>query len=218
MNPGYLDNAQREALARERDLTFSEIGFPLERIVSGDNVELGCANGHFLSWLLSKGSASTVGLDISADLLSGIDLPNVSLMRGGLERCADNSVDNLFMFNVLEHVPDIPDLFGHMRRILKKNALVVIEVPVSGLVAVFHGRKWRFLMGDEHLNIPSVKGLRLVCERYGFRIMGSTRFGSGFTKGSLPNGLKRSFDYLAKRASFGDRGCFLVRFTGVPGA
>lgn len=216
MNPGYLDNAQREVLARERDLTFSEIGFPLERIASGTNVELGCANGHFLSWLLSKGSMSTLGLDISADLLSRIDLPNVNLKQGGLEQCADNSVDNLFMFNVLEHVPGIPELFTHMRRILRNNALVVIEVPVSGFVALSHGKKWRFLMGDEHLHIPSVKGLRMLCELYGLSIMGSTRFGSGFTMGSLPKGVKRAFDSVAKRASFGDRGCFLLRHGGIP--
>jgi SAM-dependent methyltransferase len=209
MNPGYLDEASWQAHRSERDKTLSEIGFPRERIARMRNTELGCANGLFLRYLVEKGSSSTVGLDISKTLLSKITLPSVRLVAGGLEKLSDASVDNLFLFNVAEHVPDIETLFAEVRRVTASGAHLVVEVPLGCLVSRLHGPRWRFLMSDEHLNIPSVRGLTQLCARNGFTLAGVTRFGSGFTTGTLPLGLKRFLDFLAKKTHHGERGAFL---------
>src|SRR5688572_5420637 len=82
MNPGYLDDSQYEGLRRERDMTLREIGFPKERIATGRNIELGCANGHFLRYLVEYGSMSTTGIDISRELLDAVKTPGTTLIQG----------------------------------------------------------------------------------------------------------------------------------------
>ena len=65
-------------------------------------------------------------------------------------------------------------------------------------------------MPDEHINIPSIKGLKTLLSGYGLKIIGYTRFGSGFTKGMIPNFIKYFFDFFVKLLKIGDRGTFLV--------
>lgn len=213
MNPGYLDEASYAALARERDLTLSEIGFPEGRIARGRNVELGCANGLFVRYLAERGSGSIVGLDVSESLLSlARALPGVGearFVRGSLSALPDDSCDTLFMFNVLEHSPDVSGLVADASRVLSRGGLAVIETPVSGVVSRAFGRRWRHLMPIEHLAIPSARALFALCAGNGLRPLGSTRFGSGLSAGSAPRALKRSLDALAKKFAFGDRMCAL---------
>ncbi len=213
MNPGYLDESSYAALSRERTLTLSEIGFPLSRVALGRNVELGCANGLFVRFLAEAGSASTVGLDVSESLLSlARRLPGVGaarFARGSLSELPDASCDNLFMFNVLEHSPDVPGLVADAARVLSRGGFAVVETPVSGVVARAFGASWRHLMPDEHLAVPSARALYALCAESGLRRLGSTRFGSGLTAGAAPRALKRALDALAKRLAFGDRMCVL---------
>ncbi len=211
MNPGYLEGDTFAALCRERDLTFKEIGFDRQRIPSSRNVELGCANGLFLKYLKDSGSAQTVGIDISAALLAAIRLQDVTLIKGSLDDLADGAADHLFMFNVLEHLPDVRSACVSAARVLAPGGYAVIEVPLAGLLSCWHGRRWRFLMGDEHLNIPSKRALVGLCREQGLRLRGLTRFGSGYTSGTLSAPLKRIADSLAKRWGIGDRGCFLFQ-------
>ena len=217
MNPGYLDEASCAALARERDLTLSEIGFPADRIARGRNVELGCANGLFVRYLVGRGSVSTLGLDVSESLLAAARaLPGVgeaTFLRGSLEAAADGSCDNLFMFNVIEHSPDVAGLVARAFRVLVRGGLAVVETPVAGLVSRAFGPSWRHLMPDEHLAIPSARALYALFSRNGFRPLGSTRFGCGLSAGSAPRAAKAALDALAKRFGFGDRLCALFERT-----
>ena len=82
MNPGYLEGSSFQSISRERDLTFTEIGFDTRRIASSRNVELGCANGLFLRYLKERGSAQTAGIDISSVLLAVIRVEGVQLLHG----------------------------------------------------------------------------------------------------------------------------------------
>lgn len=211
MNPGYLDDKQYISLKCERDKTFSEINFPLSSIRDRRNVELGCANGHFLKYLIENGSYDTVGIDISDALLSSVKLNSVRLINGSLKNIADGEVDNLFMFNVIEHIDDLGTTFENILRITHEESNIIIETPITGFISGLHGSKWRFLMPDEHLNIPSMRGFSKLFSSYNLKIAGFTRFGSGFTSGSIPKILKTNFDLLVKKFMIGDRGSFLLK-------
>ena len=65
-------------------------------------------------------------------------------------------------------------------------------------------------MPYEHLHIPSLKGLKIFLKNNKFKIIGKTRFGSGFTTGTISFFLKLYADFFVKKLSFGDRGCFLI--------
>jgi SAM-dependent methyltransferase len=209
MNPGYLEENQLVSFFEERDRTLKEIGFD-GLIEDSNNVELGCANGHFLRYLIRKNAHFVTGIDISESLLSDVKIDNVNLIRGDLSFIEENSTDNLYMFNILEHLPDIGFAMSQISRVLKKEGRLVLEVPLSGLISAMFGKRWRFLMPDEHLCIPSVKGLEFLLSGYGLEIKGTTRFGSGFTKGMIPDLFKKFFDFFVKKLKFGDRGAFLV--------
>lgn len=213
MNPGYLSDDNLKPFFEERYKTLSEIGFNIENIKNSVNIELGCANGHFLRFLSINGSSETIGIDVSQSLLDRINIDNVTTIRGSLSDIEDSHADNLYLFNVLEHVADLDNLFYHINRVTSPSANIIIEVPLSGIISDSFGGEWRFLMPDEHLNIPSIKGLLKITGRYNLKICGSTRFGSGYTSGMINKRLKSFLDKTAKLFRYGDRGAFLLRKT-----
>ena len=210
MNPGYLEENNINNLFIERDKTFKEIGFQKKWFNNKTNVEYGCANGHFLLYLKKNGASNIIGIDISKTLIKSIKIDNVTLINGDLSALNNRSIDNLFMFNVLEHFQDVRRVFDTAARKLKNDAKIVIEVPISGIISKAFSENWRFLMPDEHLHIPSIKGLKKLLNDYNFKIIGKTRFGSGFTKGAINNNIKNILDKSAKSFKFGDRACFLI--------
>ncbi len=211
MNPGYLDQQGYNALKNERNMTLREIGFNTKAISNRTNIELGCANGHFLRYLVEMNSKETIGIDISDELLNSIHLDGVTLINGSLADIKTSSCDTLFLFNVLEHIPDIQSLMENIVRIVKHDSSIIIEVPLSGLVQNFFGAKWRFFMPDEHIQIPSKKGLIILLKRFNLKVTGYTRFGSGFTSGMINPFLKRILDFSAKKTKCGDRGTFFIQ-------
>jgi SAM-dependent methyltransferase len=212
MNPGYLTDGNLENFFNERDKTLKEIGFKSQFFKDSSNVELGCANGQFLRYLKNYRAVDIYGIDISKSLIDSISIENVKTFVGDLKPIDNNSVSNLYLFHILEHIPDINKVMDDIKRILKKKGRIVIESPLSGFVSTMFGEKWRFLMPDEHLHIPSYKGLKLLFKRYGFKIIGNSRFGSGFTSGMINSFFKNIFDKSAKKFKFGDRGAFLIIF------
>ena len=211
MNPGYLNDNQLKPFFEERDKTLKEIGFSAKLIEKGSNVELGCANGQFLKYLKKNSAKYITGIDISEKLINSINIDNINLIVGDFTNLKDSTVDNLYMFNVLEHLDNIDDTMRQILRITREKSNIIIEIPVSGVISYFFNKKWRFLMPDEHLHIPSIKGLKKLLSSYSLEITGFTRFGSGFTTGMINNKLKQLFDFSAKRLKFGDRGAFLIK-------
>ena len=65
-------------------------------------------------------------------------------------------------------------------------------------------------MPDEHLNIPSVRSVKILAKQNGFKVCSLTRFGSGVTSGTAPKIIKNIADKLAKLFKFGDRAAFLL--------
>ena len=210
MNPGYLEQTAYRLLVAERDASFRDIGFSKRIIPDSVNIELGCANGHFLRYLNENGSRTTIGIDRSKALLDMIKLDNVTLIHGTLNAIPDTSGDNIFLFNVLEHIPGTSEVLREIVRISKPDSKILIEIPLTGFIQNRFGSKWRFLMPDEHLNIPSRKGLKILLKKHNLKITSQTRFGSGITAGTVPRPVKVLCDFLAKGLRIGDRGVFLV--------
>lgn len=213
MNPGYLMTSQKKSFFNERDKTLWEIGFNKQLLKNTVNVELGCANGFFLEYLKKNGAKNIIGIDISESLIKSITIPGVKTFAGSLSALNEKSIDNLFLFNILEHIADIENIMTIIKTRLKNNGKLLLEVPLAGFISQSFKNKWRFLMPDEHLHIPSLKGLRLLLQKYSFTIIGTTRFGSGFTTGMTHPIIKKTLDMTAKKLSYGDRGTFLITHT-----
>lgn len=233
LNTGYLTESQYASFKSERDKTLAELCFDKERIKNGVNVELGCANGFFLRYLKENGAVNILGIDTSlpllknarqqlnAQIISEDSLHDMNKMFRGsenirlacassLDGIAENTVDNLYMFHLMEHSAEPDILMKQAACVLKKDGIFILEVPVSGLVSSFFHDKWRFLMPDEHLNIPSVRSVKILAAHYGFSIISLTRFGSGVTAGTAPHLVKKIADKSAKIFKIGDRAAFLL--------
>jgi len=209
INPGYLTEKHRENFFKERDRTLKDIKFPFKRIAEKNNFELGCANGEFLLYLKQNGGENITGLDISKTLIDSININDINLLNGDLSLLEDKSVDNLYLFNVLEHT-SIKDTLDNIVRVIKNDSIIVIEIPLAGFISNFFKEKWRFFIPNEHLNIPTLKGFKILLRKYNLKIIKMERFGSGLTSGMKNPLIKKIFDFLAKKFSFGDRGSFLL--------
>ncbi len=98
--------------------------------VNGARVlDIGCAKGRFTEFLQRRG-AVTIGIDTAEKLVcaaaehhrkgafltgSGTSLP-----------FAENSIDAVIAFEVLEHIPDIDTALEEIARVLKKNGKVLV--------------------------------------------------------------------------------------------
>jgi len=215
MNPGYLNHDRKNIFFKERDKTLKEIGFSKNRLKNKVNVEFGCANGLFLEYLKYNKAENIIGIDISDELLKSIKINNIKLYNGDLSILDNDSVDNLYLFNILEHIPDIDNLISLIKLKLKNEGLILIEVPLCGIISNFFKNKWRFLMPYEHLHIPSLKGLLNLLNKNGFKLIGKTRFGSGFTTGMINTHIKNILDKFVKLISMGDRGSFLFKYKKI---
>ena len=230
LNAGYLTENQYNSLKAERNQTLEELKFDKERIKKGINVELGCANGLFLRYLTEYGGTKVLGIDVSYPLLEEAQKRldsallissnqifdtsiscNVQLLCDeSLSAITENSVDNLYMFHLMEHAVKPYELMKQAAFVLRKGGILVLEVPVSGLISSFFRSRWRFFMPDEHLNIPSVRSIKVLAKHYGFSICSMIRFGSGITSGTAPKMVKKIADRLAKKFRIGDRAAFLL--------
>ncbi len=115
-------------------------------------LELGCGTARQTRMLARSGKfASIVALEVDrvqhALNLELTDLPSVRFGLGGAEDipAGDASVDAVFLFKSLHHVPlDLLDqAFGEIRRVLAPGGLVYISEPVFGgdyneILRLFH--------------------------------------------------------------------------------
>ncbi len=102
-------------------------------------VELGCGKADITRFIASNGTARKViatevdTIQHEKNLLID-DLPNVTFLMGGAESipAEDDSVDAVFMFKSLHHVPldKMDAALGEIRRVLKPGGFAYISEPI----------------------------------------------------------------------------------------
>lgn len=125
-------------------------------------LEIGCGNG-FTSGLLAGFSEKVIAFDLpyknparhsigiepARELISTLDIRNVEVIVGCVERLpfGDESFDVIFSEYMLQYVPDKAKALGEMRRVLKRNGVIITVVPnfVARLYAPF--LQYKYVMG-----------------------------------------------------------------------
>lgn len=140
-------------------------------------VEVGCSSGFMLRQLRRRlPDASLIGADYVRGPLEKLAaaLPDVPLLQLDLTTCPlpDAVVDAVIMLNVLEHIQDDARALRQVHRILRPGGLLILEVPAGpGLYDVY----------DElllHHRRYTMRGLREVVRRSGFRVIRATHLGA----------------------------------------
>jgi SAM-dependent methyltransferase len=174
-----------------------------------DVLDVGCGLGGFLHHVASDPRVRPRGVEMSPRAVEyarrrfGLDV-----QQGGLEALplADGTVDVVTLWHVLEHSPDPRSALAEVRRVLRPNGVLAIEIPCADslLLSVF-GRYWFYLQPPTHLNLFSACGLRSLIEDCGFRFSFSKFpfvpmefLGSAYNVLFRPRGLQgKSFGMLA---------------------
>jgi len=131
--------------------------FTLKRLVKNNAriLDVGCGDATVLS---SLNRGERFGTDISSTILDyaaankGIRLTQA---YGDHLPFADNSFDVVTCMEVLEHVPNPPDIIAELRRVTKRDGKVLITVPTASWWRTFNykfrGRKEEYLDELEHI-------------------------------------------------------------------
>ncbi len=101
-------------------------------------LDIGCGEGTRLSYLIneSNGIKKGFGIDISktAILLAKKNYPYLEFIKSDIEKIPfkNNSFDFIYSAYVLEHVSNPEKLISESRRLLKKNATLILIAPNYG--------------------------------------------------------------------------------------
>ena len=96
-------------------------------------LEIGCANGHFISEIQKLKRYNYIGSDAQSSRVFNLankynNIPFIvfDLLKNPF---SENFFDNVVMLNVLEHIKEDQRALCEVHRMLKKNGLLIIEVP-----------------------------------------------------------------------------------------
>lgn len=126
--------------------------------VKGDVLDFGCGSKPYKS--LFRGASSYTGLDIA---VSGHDHKNSDVdiyYDGHTIPIADNSMDAVVSFEVLEHVFNIDNVLTEIHRVLKPQGQLLVTLPFAWFE---HEQPYDFARYTSF-------GLRHVMERNGFTV------------------------------------------------
>ena len=199
---GYLTPGHLQTYRQEKELTFRDLGFDLKSLRSKKVLEIGCANGPFLTLARDLG-ADILGIDISADLVEEAVSNGLNCRVARVEEVT-GSFDVICLWDLIEHVTDPRQFLTQVRRLSLPGTQLLIQTPRYGRVAELFGETWRYLLPIEHVVLYSLEALTALLSEFGFQRQSWVSFGSGNTSGTVPSDVKRAFDGLAKETGHGD--------------
>ena len=165
-------DAVPERFAERRELLLADV-IPGQRVL-----DLGCGDGSFAAALLGAG-ASVVGADVSAEALrrareAAPAAEFVQSDEGAPLPFADGSFELVWCGETLEHVVDVSQLLGEVRRVLAAGGMLLATTPNQARLAValeaLTGNRLdrRLDPRSDHLRFFTARTLRSLLSDAGF--------------------------------------------------
>jgi 2-polyprenyl-3-methyl-5-hydroxy-6-metoxy-1,4-benzoquinol methylase len=140
----------------------------------GTLLDVGCGIGTFLRLARDEGyEASGVELSSYAAEYAKNNF-GLSVFNGELPDAdfAPKSFDIITLWHILEHVADPKKFLKEVNRLLKKDGLLVIEVPnIGSIAAKFSLMNWELMAPKEHLFYFKPHIISRILKETGFRII-----------------------------------------------
>lgn len=135
-------------------------------------LDVGCADGQFLSVLHARGHAAT-GIDVSEVAVQRAQQRGLDARVAALEEFpANTTFDVITAFDVLEHVRNPIGFLRSARDMMHAGSYFAITTPnLNSLLRHVMGRRWYFYIPDEHLHLFSRLALDHACRQVGLRIL-----------------------------------------------
>lgn len=167
---GYkLYNASENLRIRLNQKRFNEIS---KYKPNGNLLDIGCASGFFLD-VASQNGLVTFGVELSKEAVQIARQKHKNIFNGILEnsKYPDSFFDIIALFDIIEHVLDPRTTIKEISRIIKSGGLLVITTPdISSWHAKIMGKRWGLITPLEHLFYFSPTSIRVLLEKYGFRV------------------------------------------------
>ena len=170
-----------EKIYWESHLSLSKIFlFPFCRFIRGTIIrkntsmlDIGCGEGSFLQKMKTYGM-NVYGLDFSETAVSKARAKGLNVVHGDLQsqKFPDNHFDLITLHHVLEHLPNPMKTFQEIRRILKTEGTLIIDVPnIHSLGFKIFKQYWMPLETPRHLFHFSYRTLMQYANQTGFKIV-----------------------------------------------
>ena len=177
-------------------------------VVGKDILDFGCGAGDFLH--LSKHSASSVqGVELQANYIDSLEKSGISC-TSKLLNIKDNSFDSCFSFHVIEHLPDPVSVLKEIKRTLRPDGVVIIEVPHANdlLLSMLELDSFKqFTLWSQHLVLhtrDSLERLLAFCGFIDITVQSAQRYSlanhMNWMQNDLPGGHKTLLSVLENKA------------------
>lgn len=137
-------------------------------------LDVGCGAGASLLRLRKKGFLYLEGVDPLID--ASISYPSgVTVHKKDFKSLADDvekqNYDLIMLHHSLEHIPDQHEVFISALKLLNKQGKLLISIPLSSSWAWEHYREnWVQLDAPRHLYLHSMKSIKFIAEKHGFKL------------------------------------------------
>jgi SAM-dependent methyltransferase len=155
-------------------------------------LDFGCGLGDFIIEAKKKARSAT-GVELDLGCRTNISEQGVKAVES-LSEVSDESLDTVFCFHVLEHLPDPADTLQEMFAKLTPGGTLVVEVPHARdfLLSVADSAEYKsFTLWSQHLILHTRESLERLLKSCGFAgilISGVQRYSLGNHFGWLING------------------------------
>lgn len=134
----------------------------------GKVLDIGCGTGDFLVYCKSKGWEVT-GFEPSPKAASLAKSKQIQLAKN-LQELPEASFDCITLWHVLEHVVDLEMQIATLKRLLKKDGLLIIAVPnYKSFDAQYYGSYWAAYDVPRHIWHFSKEAINRIFTQAGFR-------------------------------------------------
>lgn len=134
-------------------------------------LDIGCGAGILLD-IARELDWNVTGVEVSKPAAEYLRKRGLNIIEGTLEEAnfPDDYFDVITCTEVIEHVTNPKEVLKEIARILNPKGILWMTTPhSSGLAGKLLGSKWSVVAPPEHLNLFSIKSLRMCLEEAGFK-------------------------------------------------
>lgn len=134
-------------------------------------LEIGCSYGYFLSWMKEKG-VIVDGLELSQKAAQFAKSNGHNVFNGELKNLtSDKKYKTIFMFDVLEHLPNLNEIFDDLKNRTSIGSELILTVPNQGsLEFCLFGKYWEWVSPPAHLHYFNKTSITQLLSNYQFEV------------------------------------------------
>ncbi|MGB8454192.1 MAG: class I SAM-dependent methyltransferase [Anaerocolumna sp.] len=158
----------------QRFLSINNLDILLKRLY-GSNIskkdkilDIGCASGYWLDWMYEMGWKRITGVDLFYPDIDGER--KWEFIKGDIFVIKEK-YDCIILNHSFEHMEEPLNVLKHIRKLLQKNGICIISVPMMG------GEAWKMFGTDfcqidapRHIFLYTEKSMKYLCEKAGLSI------------------------------------------------